>query len=95
MICAGNSVSIATFVSSAVIKKFTLSIAIEGEVLIPSGADMKETVEVANYMTQSTASMLPNDKVEGQLVSQLVVLYEQAMNWLGNAQRTERIYIYT
>lgn len=62
-----------------------------GEALTPTGADMKKTVEVANYIAQATASMSPNDEIEGQLVSQLVVLHEQAMNWLGRALRTERV----
>lgn len=66
-------------------------IAKSGEALTPSGVDKKMTAEIANYAAQATASMSPNDEIEGQLVSQLVVLHEQAMTWLGRALRTERV----
>ena len=35
--------------------------------------------------------LAPQDAYEGQLIAQLVVLHEQAMDWLGRASRTERV----
>ncbi len=44
-----------------------------------------------NKAAQSMQALAPQDEYEGQLVAQLVVLHEQAMDWLGRAMRTERV----
>ncbi len=61
-----------------------------GEALTPSKASPKEIAKVANMTAQAVAEMEPRDEVEGQLISQLVVLHEQAMTWLGRALRVDR-----
>jgi hypothetical protein len=52
------------------------------------------TVDRANYMNtrfQALQAFAPQDEYEGQLVSQLLILHEHAMDWLGRAIRTERV----
>ena len=36
-------------------------------------------------------SLEPRDEIEGQLISQLIILHEHSMEWLGRALRTDQI----
>lgn len=62
-----------------------------GEAVTPSSADTKRAVHIANITAQAVAAIGPEDEVEGQLISQLVVLHEQAMTWLGKSIRADRV----
>ncbi len=58
---------------------------------IVSTTDRSKMATQLNAVAQSMQALGPQDEYEGQLIAQLVVLHEQAMNWLGRAQRTERV----
>lgn len=51
----------------------------------------KELANQLNSLAQAMQALAPQDEYEGQLVAQLVVLHEHAMDWLGRAIRTERV----
>lgn len=61
-----------------------------GNAVLPAKADTQEMTNKMNSITQSMSALAPQDEFEGQLITQLVVLQEHAMNWLGRAMRTER-----
>ena len=42
-------------------------------------------------VAESMHALGPRDEYEGQLIAQLVVLHEHAMEWLGKATRTDRV----
>ena len=44
-----------------------------------------------NTVAQSMHALGPQDEFEGQLIAQLVILHEHAMEWLGKAMRTDRV----
>jgi hypothetical protein len=58
--------------------------------VIPSKSDSKGMAERINSIARSMHALEPQDSYEGQLAAQLVVLHEQAMEWLGRANRTDR-----
>jgi len=58
---------------------------------MPAKTDIKAMAKQLNTIAESIRAMGPQDEYEGQLISQLVVLHEQAMEWLGKAKRTERV----
>ena len=62
-----------------------------GKAIIPPNAKGKEIASQLNTIAQSMQAFAPQDEYEGQLVAQLVILHEHAMNWLGRAMRTERV----
>lgn len=59
--------------------------------MIPAQANSNEIAQEMNALALSMQSLAPQDEFEGQLVAQLVVLHEQALNWLGRALRSERV----
>lgn len=62
-----------------------------GKAIIPSKVERKEAVKLLNKAAVFMQDLAPQDAYEGQLIAQLVVLHEQAMDWLGRASRTERV----
>lgn len=58
---------------------------------LPTHANLKSTAERMNMIANSMRALGPQDEYEGQLIAQLVILHEQAMEWLGRASRTERV----
>lgn len=50
-----------------------------------------ELAQSFDIFAKAMQALAPQDEYEGQLVSQLVVLHEQAMEWLGKAKRSERV----
>lgn len=62
-----------------------------GKSLIPEKVKNEELAKQLNAVAQSMQALAPQDSYEGQLIAQLVVLHEHAMNWLGRAIRTERV----
>lgn len=62
-----------------------------GKAIVPAKANGKETAKHLNQIAQSMQALAPQDEYEGQLVAQLIVLHEHAMDWLGRATRTERV----
>ncbi|HEY4831803.1 MAG TPA: hypothetical protein VIH61_04500, partial [Waddliaceae bacterium] len=62
-----------------------------GQAIVPAKAKGKEKANHLNTITQAMHVLGPQDEYEGQLVAQLVVLHEHAMDWLGRAFRTERV----
>lgn len=62
-----------------------------GKAMIPANAKIHEHAKELDALTLSMQSLAPQDEYEGQLVAQLVVLHEQALNWLGKAMRTDRV----
>lgn len=61
-----------------------------GNAVLPAKADTQEMTNKMNSIAQTMSSLAPQDEFEGQLITQLVVLQEHSMNWLGRAMRTER-----
>ena len=64
--------------------------------ILPSKISNKETAEQLDVLAQSMQALAPLDEFEGQLVSQLIILHEHALDWigldwLGRAVRTERV----
>ena len=59
--------------------------------IVPAKANLTEMASILNTVAQSMQALAPQDEFEGQLVAQLVVLHEHAMDWLGRAMRTERV----
>ncbi len=51
----------------------------------------KKLANWLNSLAQTMQALAPQDEYEGQLIGQLVVLHEHAMDWLGRATRTERV----
>lgn len=62
-----------------------------GNAVVSAKADRSKMATQLNAVAQSMQALSPQDEYEGQLIAQLVVLHEQAMDWLGRAQRTERV----
>lgn len=62
-----------------------------GQAVISSKSNNKELAERLDGLAQAMQTLSPQDEYEGQLVAQLVVLHEHAMDWLGRANRTERV----
>ncbi|CDZ80273.1 hypothetical protein BN1013_00780 [Candidatus Rubidus massiliensis] len=58
---------------------------------VPTKAKGKELARQLNGLAQAMQALAPQDEYEGQLIAQLIVLHEQAMDWLGRAMRTERV----
>ncbi|OJU81613.1 MAG: hypothetical protein BGO10_08375 [Chlamydia sp. 32-24] len=58
---------------------------------MPTKAKGKELARQLNGLAQAMQALAPQDEYEGQLIAQLIVLHEQAMDWLGRAIRTERV----
>ena len=61
------------------------------QAILPSKADAKTVADQFNMSAQSMQALAPQDEYEGQLIAQLVVLHEHAMDWLGRASRTDRV----
>lgn len=59
--------------------------------MIPAQANNNEIALEMNALALSMQSLAPQDEFEGQLIAQLVVLNEQALNWLGRPLRSERV----
>lgn len=62
-----------------------------GQAIVPAKAKGKEKAYHLNTIAHAMHSLHPQDEYEGQLVAQLVVLHEHAMDWLGRAHRTKRV----
>lgn len=62
-----------------------------GKAIVPVNAKTHEFAKELDIIALSMQSLAPHDEYEGQLVAQLVVLHEHALNWLGRAIRTERV----
>ena len=62
-----------------------------GNAIVPAKAKGKDLVNHLDKITQTMHAFAPQDEYEGQLIAQLVVLHEHAMDWLGRAMRTERV----
>lgn len=62
-----------------------------GKAILPANAKGKEIASRLNTIAQSMQALAPQDEYEGQLVAQLVILHEHALEWLGRAMRTERV----
>lgn len=60
-------------------------------VILPEKANAEEMAEKFNTLAKSMQALAPQDEYEGQLVAQLVILHDHALDWLGRANRTERI----
>jgi len=48
-----------------------------------------DSIRNLNIIAKAMQALEPSDEIEGQLVSQLIVLNEQCMAWLGRAMKTE------
>lgn len=62
-----------------------------GNAVFSAKAGASEMASKLNALAQSMHALGPQDEYEGQLIAQLVVLHEHAMDWLGRANRTERV----
>ncbi len=62
-----------------------------GNAIVSAKAERSKMATQLNAVAQSMQALGPQDEYEGQLIAQLVVLHEHAMDWLGRAQRTERV----
>lgn len=62
-----------------------------GQGIIPAKAGIKTMAKLLNRTAESMHALGPQDEYEGQLIAQLIVLHEQAMEWLGKAIRTDRV----
>jgi hypothetical protein len=62
-----------------------------GQAIISGKSNNKEIADRLDGLAQTMQTLAPQDEYEGQLVAQLVVLHEHAMDWLGRANRTERV----
>lgn len=62
-----------------------------GNAVVSAKASPTEMAAQLNTIAQSMQAFGPEDEYEGQLISQLVVLHEHAMDWLGRAKRTEKV----
>lgn len=62
-----------------------------GKALISSKATNNEIAEQLDILTQSMQALAPQDDYEGQLVAQLLILHDHALDWLGRANRSERV----
>jgi hypothetical protein len=62
-----------------------------GQAIVSNKSNNKEIAERLDGLAQTMQTLAPQDEYEGQLVAQLVVLHEHAMDWLGRANRTERV----
>ena len=62
-----------------------------GNAIISTKSERSMMATQLNAVAQSMQALGPQDEYEGQLIAQLVVLHEHAMDWLGRAQRTERV----
>jgi hypothetical protein len=61
------------------------------EAITIKSESLEESVRHLNTIANAMHALRPRDEIEGQLISQLVVLHEQCMSWLGRAIRTERV----
>jgi hypothetical protein len=59
--------------------------------LISAKANNKEIAQHLNTLAQTIQTLAPQDQFEAQLIAQLIILHEQSMDWLGRANRTERV----
>lgn len=62
-----------------------------GKALIPAKAKNEEVAKQLDRLAQSMQTLAPQDEYEGQLIAQLIVLHENAMDWLSRAVRTEQV----
>ena len=62
-----------------------------GNAVVSAKADCNKMATQLNAVAQSMQALGPLDEYEGQLIAQLVVLHEHAMDWLGRSQQTERV----
>lgn len=62
-----------------------------GQAIIPKNATPPEMAKHLNTIAQSMQALAPQDNYEGQLVAQLVILHERAMDLLGRSMRTDRV----
>lgn len=61
------------------------------EAIVLPHASLEEAIGILNTLAKTMQTMQPRDAIEGHLISQLVVLHEQCMTWLGKANRTDNI----
>lgn len=59
--------------------------------LISAKANNKEIAQILNTIAQTLQTLAPQDLFEAQLIGQLIILHEQSMDWLGRANRSERV----
>lgn len=59
--------------------------------MVPANAGVEEISSQMGTVAQLMQAFAPQDEYEGQLISQLVILHEHSMEWLGKAMRTERV----
>ena len=57
-----------------------------GNAVFSTKAGATEMASKLNALAQSMHALGPQDEYEGQLIAQLVVLHEHAMDWLGRAR---------
>ncbi len=62
-----------------------------GKAMIPAKANLREFSSQIGTIAKTMQALAPQDEYEGQLISQLVILHEHAIEWLGKAMRTERV----
>lgn len=59
--------------------------------MVPANASVNEISNQMGTVAQLMQAFAPQDEYEGQLISQLVILHEHSMEWLGKAMSTERV----
>lgn len=57
----------------------------------PAQTTAEQRVDLLNGIAYAIQSMRPHDEFEAQLISQLLVLHEHSMEYLGRAMRAERV----
>lgn len=66
-------------------------IGLAANALLSNPTDAKGTVAYMNRIASMMRSLEPKDTIEAQLISQLLVLHEQGLYWMGKAMRTDRV----
>lgn len=61
------------------------------QAMLPANASVEQISNQMGTVAQLMQAFAPQDEYEGQLISQLVILHEHSMEWLGKAMRTERV----
>jgi hypothetical protein len=59
--------------------------------VLPANANNKQFLDHLDRLAQSMRALAPQDEYEGQLVAQIVILHEHALEWLGRARRCEKV----
>lgn len=59
--------------------------------MLPAKSNTKEFADRIDTLAKSMRALTPQDEYEGQLIAQLVILHEYALDWLGRAFRSEKV----